>query len=155
MKAEESSIPAGKHFLPGTTAESMRAKHRDEEDPKAAERLLAYIMRKKGMSIRQICAALNRPYSTVRDWLVRAVTLSRKRFHSFGALVDGGFECRLCDRLNGDSFTGLPGHLRYRHRKTIDVHGNAGHHKSRKVRDSPGRVAATQCRHTFRHMPRS
>jgi len=73
MKAEESSIPAGKHFLPGTTAESMRAKHRDEEDPKAAERLLAYIMRKKGMSIRQICAALNRPYSTVRDWLVRAV----------------------------------------------------------------------------------
>jgi len=73
MKAEESSIPAGRDFLPGNTAGSMRAKHRDEEDPKAAERLLAYIMRKDGKSIRQICAALNRPYPAVRDWLVRAV----------------------------------------------------------------------------------
>jgi len=47
MKAKDSSIPAGKHFLPGTTAESMRAKQLEEADPKAAERLLAYIMRKK------------------------------------------------------------------------------------------------------------
>jgi len=70
MKAEESSIPAGRHFLPGNTAESMRRKQLVEADPKAAERLLAYIMRKKGMSIRRICAALNRPYSTVRDWLI-------------------------------------------------------------------------------------
>jgi len=44
-----------------------------EEDPKAVERLLVYIMRREGKSIRQICAALNRPYSTVRDWLIRAV----------------------------------------------------------------------------------
>jgi len=62
MKAEESSIPVGKHFLPGNTAESMRAKQLEETDPKAAKRLLAYIMRKEGRSIRQICAALNRPY---------------------------------------------------------------------------------------------
>jgi len=75
MKAEESSIPAGRHFLPGNTVESMRAKQLGEEDPRAAERLLAYIMRKKGMSIRQICAALNRPYPAVRDRLVRAVQL--------------------------------------------------------------------------------
>jgi len=73
MKAEESSIPAGKHFLPGNTAESMRRKQLDEADPKAAERLLAYIMRKEGRSIRQICASLNRSYSTVRGWLIRAV----------------------------------------------------------------------------------
>jgi len=51
MKAEESSIPAGRRFLPGNTAESMRRKQLEEADPKAAERLLAYIMRKKGMSI--------------------------------------------------------------------------------------------------------
>jgi len=73
MKAEESSIPAGRDFLPGNTAESMRAKRLEEADPKAAERLLVYAMRKEGKSIRQICAALNRPYSTVRNWLVRAV----------------------------------------------------------------------------------
>jgi len=48
MKSEESSIPAGRHFLPGSTAESMRAKQLEEADPKAAERLLAYIMRKEG-----------------------------------------------------------------------------------------------------------
>jgi len=62
MKAEKSSIPVGKHFLPGNTAESMRAKQLEETDPKAAKRPLAYIMRKEGKSIRQICAALNRPY---------------------------------------------------------------------------------------------
>jgi len=73
MKAEESSIPTGRRFLPGNTAESMRAKQPGEADPKAAERLLAYIMRKEGKSIRQICAALNRPYPAVRNWLVRAV----------------------------------------------------------------------------------
>jgi len=73
MKAKDSSMPARRHFLPGNTAESMREKHLEEADPKAAERLVAYIMRKEGRSIRQICAALNRPYSTIRGWLVRAV----------------------------------------------------------------------------------
>ena len=32
-------------------------------------------MRKEGMSIRQICGALNRSYSTVRDWLMRAMQM--------------------------------------------------------------------------------
>jgi len=66
------------------------------------------------------------------------VTLSRKRFHSFGALVDGGFECRLCDRLNGDSFTGLPGRLRHKYGKLIVVLDNAGYHKSKKVAEFVG-----------------
>jgi len=73
MKAEESSIPAGRRFLPGTTAGSMRRKQPGESDPKAAERLLACIMCKDGRSILQICAAPSRPYPAVHDWLVRAV----------------------------------------------------------------------------------
>lgn len=47
--------------------------HKKEKDPKAANRLLVYIKRKDGLSIRQICAQMNISYSTIRDWLVRAV----------------------------------------------------------------------------------
>jgi len=56
LNTDRKALPAG------TTAESMRAKQLEETDPKAAKRPLAYVMRKEGKSIRQICAALNRPY---------------------------------------------------------------------------------------------
>ena len=61
MKASDSQIQADKRFLAGTSSERLRAIHKEEKDPKAADRLLAYAMRKEGMSIRQICGALNRP----------------------------------------------------------------------------------------------
>ena len=69
---KESIMPAGSMFLPGTGKRYLRQVQRRETDPKAASRLLAYAMRKDGMSIRQICRALNKPYSTIRNWLVRA-----------------------------------------------------------------------------------
>ena len=75
MKASDSQIPADKRFLAGISSERLRAIHKEEKDPKAADRLLAYAMRKEGMSIRQICGALNRSYSTVRDWLMRAMQM--------------------------------------------------------------------------------
>ena len=69
---ETEKLPAGSRFLPGTSRIYLQECHRREANPKAATRLLAYIMRKDGMSIRQICGALNRPYTTVREWPVRA-----------------------------------------------------------------------------------
>lgn len=75
MNAKDSQIPADGRFLAGTSSARLRRMHREEKDPKAADRLLAYAMRKEGMSIRQICRALNRPYSTIRDWLRRAMQM--------------------------------------------------------------------------------
>jgi len=70
----------------------------------------------------------------VKGRLVTApATLSRKRFHSLGALLGDGFEYRLCDRANGDSFTGLLGHLRHKYGKLIMILDNAAYHKSGKV----------------------
>jgi len=66
------------------------------------------------------------------------VTLSRKRFHSLGALLGDKFECRLCDLANGDSLTGLPGHLRHKYGKIIVMLDNAGYHKSKKVAEFIG-----------------
>ena len=72
MNSEDSMIQAGKKFLPGTRRSYLLQCHRREADPKARERLLAFLMRRDGMPIRQIAARLNRPYSTVRVWLLRA-----------------------------------------------------------------------------------
>ena len=64
MNIKYSSIPAGARFLPGLSSASLRRMNREETDPKAAARLLAYAMRKEGKSMRQIGNALNRSYST-------------------------------------------------------------------------------------------
>ncbi len=69
----KSSIPTGGMFLPNTRMSYLRQCHRDEEDPKAATRLLAYMHRKEGRSIRQTGRLLNRPYATVHRWLLHAV----------------------------------------------------------------------------------
>ena len=72
---KESIIPTGNSFLPGTSKTYLQQIRTKETDNKAAARLLAYSKRKDGMSIRQIGSALEMPYSTIRDWLVRAVQL--------------------------------------------------------------------------------
>ena len=45
---------------------------RAEKDRKAKFRLLVFVMRKDGDAIREIERILLRPYSTIRNWLVRA-----------------------------------------------------------------------------------
>ena len=66
------NLERGSGFLKGTGTGYLRECHKRETDPKARDRLLVYMMRKEGMSIRGIAARTNRSYSTVRDWLVRA-----------------------------------------------------------------------------------
>jgi len=50
-------------FLKGINAARLRQMHKEEENPKARDRLLAYAMRKEGMSVYAIAASLNKPYS--------------------------------------------------------------------------------------------
>ena len=73
MNADESSIPTGDKFLAGTSSNRLKKMQKAEKDPKAAVRLIAYNLRKDGMTIQQIADSLKRSYSTVRNWLVRAV----------------------------------------------------------------------------------
>ena len=58
------------------------------------------------------------------------VSLSKKRFHSFGALYDGGFDCRFYDRADRYSTMDMLGHLHHRHGKIIVILDNAGYHAS-------------------------
>ncbi len=75
MKPDDSMIPIGGKFLPNVSAPSLLERYKNETDSKAAARLMAYIRRKKGDSIRQIARQLGRGYSTIRDWLIRAMQL--------------------------------------------------------------------------------
>ncbi len=75
MKPDDSMIPIRGKFLPNVSAPSLLERYKNETDSKAAARLMAYIRHKKGDSIRQIAWQLGRGYSTIRDWLIRAMQL--------------------------------------------------------------------------------
>ena len=63
-------VPAGKDFLPGTSAEELGRKAREEKDGKSARKCLAAYHRKRGMGIGEIADMLAESYHTVRRWLV-------------------------------------------------------------------------------------
>ena len=75
MNTKNPMIPAGSRFLPDTGRTYLLKCHKSEKDPKIRDRLMAYVLRKDGTSIHGIARSINRPYTTVRDWLVRAVQL--------------------------------------------------------------------------------
>ena len=77
----KTELERGSGFLRGISIRYLRRCHADEKDPKARERLLAYVMRKEGLTIRQIAYRANRSYSTIRDWLVRVRDGGLKRRH--------------------------------------------------------------------------
>ena len=74
MKSKE-LIPKGMGFLPGTSKSYLLKCHKIETDPKIRDKLMAYALRKDGMSLRSIGKTLNRPHTTIHDWLLRAVQL--------------------------------------------------------------------------------
>jgi len=63
------------------------------------------------------------------------VSLSRKRFHSFGALHRDGFVCRFAERADSGSFIGFLEELRRRFGKVLIYLDNAGWHKSVAVKE--------------------
>ena len=75
MNTKDPMIPAGSGFLQGTRRAYLLKCHKSEKDPKVRDRLMAYVMRRDGVSVHGIARAINRPYATVHDWLVRAVQL--------------------------------------------------------------------------------
>ena len=66
------NLPKGDKFLPDVSIDELKALHKAEKDTKARDRLLVYMARKRGHSIRKIADDFGSTYSTIRDWLVRA-----------------------------------------------------------------------------------
>ena len=66
-------MPKGGDFLPGIPRRKLEEMHKAEKNHKAKSRLLVLVMRKDGDAIRGIERTLHLPYSTIRNWLVRAV----------------------------------------------------------------------------------
>lgn len=64
-------VPKGEGFLPGYTRQELIGLYRKETDPKAKVRLLAAILRKEGMTLREISDRVKHPLTTVGDWLRR------------------------------------------------------------------------------------
>ncbi len=62
------------------------------------------------------------------------VSLSRKRFHSLGALHRDGFVCRFAERANSCSLTGFLEMLRRRFGRMLVYLDNAGYHRSAAAR---------------------
>ena len=85
-------IPKGDDFLPDIPKGTLERMHKAEKNHKAKSRLLVLVMRKDGDAIREIERTLRQPYSTIRNWLVRAVE------HGLDGIHDqkrDGPECRL------------------------------------------------------------
>ena len=63
------------------------------------------------------------------------VSLSRRRFYSFGALSESGFDCMFYEKADSDSFCDFLAHLYKKHGRFVIFVDNASYHKSRKVDD--------------------
>ena len=69
---KKNRLTRGENFLPDVDIDKLRTLRRKETNAKARDRLLVYIYRKGGKSIREIGRVFGQAYSTIRDWLVRA-----------------------------------------------------------------------------------
>jgi len=68
---QKTILKPGSDFLGNMSASYLKKCHAKEKDPGARDRLMACILYKKGLSIRDMGKFLNRCYSTVREWLLR------------------------------------------------------------------------------------
>lgn len=64
--------PKGEAFLPGTSAKGLREKCRRADNGMDAIRYMAMSMRKRGMELGEIAAALDTSHETIRRWITRA-----------------------------------------------------------------------------------
>ena len=74
-------LTRGENFLPNIGIEKLKELRKKETDTKARDRLLAYIYRKEGRSIREIGKIFGQAYSTIRDRLVRADQAGLERLY--------------------------------------------------------------------------
>ena len=66
------TLPTGEKFLPHTSMKELEKLYKKETDPKARDRLLAYMARKRREPLQKIGKSLRRPHSTIRNWILRA-----------------------------------------------------------------------------------
>ena len=66
------NIPKGDKYLPNTSIEDLKKKHKEEKNPKVKERLLMCIRRKYGDSLRAIGKIFCKSHNCARNWLIRA-----------------------------------------------------------------------------------
>jgi len=66
-----SRVPAGDDFLSGFTQEQLSRMYHNEKQAKAKVRLLAAILRKEGLTLKEISKRISQPFTTVGDWLRR------------------------------------------------------------------------------------
>ena len=93
MKSKK--VPEGEAFLPGIKMDKLRRLRAETKDKKGANRLLAYIMRKKGNSTQEISDANEIPYTTTQRWLVEA---TRRELDAVYDKPKPGRPCRLTTR---------------------------------------------------------
>ena len=67
------SLPAGNDFLPDIDMDHLKKLYKKEKDPKAKERLLAFMARKRGDSLRTIGKNFCKSFSVIRVWLYRVI----------------------------------------------------------------------------------
>ena len=67
------------------------------------------------------------------------VSLSRKRFYSFGAPSRDGSGCRFYKKAGGDGFCDFLGYLHKKHGRFVMFVDNASYHKSKKASEAPER----------------
>ena len=65
-------VGSGKDFLPNTSMQSLLDCHKKETDPRSRDRLLAYMQRKDGKTLRVIARNTGRGMATIFRWLERA-----------------------------------------------------------------------------------
>ncbi len=110
MTVKDPVVPKGKKFLSGISRARLLEMRKTEKDPKAADRLLAFALRKEGKSIRDIGKVFGKQYSTIRDWLLRAVQVGLAGRYD---LVHDGAPCRLdpeqLEQLHADLLAGPTG----------------------------------------------
>ena len=70
-QANSPRLPDGAAFMPQLRLKRLEKMIGREREGTERSRLQAARMRKEGMSIRGIAGVLRRPYSAIRDWLVR------------------------------------------------------------------------------------
>ncbi len=64
-------LKKGLKFLPSVSSEELKKQYKKEKNVKAKLRLLAAIQRKKGKTLIDIAYALEKPKTTIHDWLIR------------------------------------------------------------------------------------
>ena len=104
-------LTRGESFLPNVGIDKLKELRKKETDAKARDRLLAYIYRKEGRSIREIGRILDQVYSTIRDWLVCADQAGLERLYD---IPPPGLPRRLSSKqladLRADLIAGLQKH---------------------------------------------